>query len=449
MRKLLNNLSISRDLVYGISARIWGMVSGLFFIFLVAHFFNKIEQGYYYTFSSLLALQVFFELGLSSVIVQFAAHEFAFLRWSKKGFVIGPRRPRGRLLDLLGNAFRWYSVSSILLMLVLSVVGVIFFIVFRGSPLETNWFAPWILAVLGLSLNLILIPFFALMTGGGLVADVSRLELSSGFLAVAFGALTIEMGGGLYVVSVVSITKFMVNLFYLLFFRWGTIRLLYGEIRQKKIRKNRLSWWSEVWPMQWKIALSWLSGYFIFQLFVPVLFTFHGAEIAGQMGMTVSVANAVQSIGLTWLNIRIPEFCRLISLREWSLVRTLFFRVAGLAFFATILMSTIVVFVLIESKSFSSIGDRLLNPLEVGVMLLAASLQVLISSWAIFMRSFKKEPMLIPSLVGALLTSVSTVVLGKLYSSYGVVFGYCGISLVYGVLSTHLVWRHFVRKHCV
>ena len=449
MRNILKVLGVSRDLVYTILARLWGMASGLIVIFLVAHFFNRIEQGYYYTFSSLLALQVFFELGLSSVIVQFSAHEFAFLRWSAKGLILGPSKHRGRVLDLFSSAVRWYAISSVILILILSLGGAFFFRESPNASVEINWLVPWGLAVVGLAANLTLIPFFALMTGGGLVGDVSRLELFSGLLSVFLGGLTIAYGGGLYLIFVVSATKFTVNFFYLVLFRWGTIRMLFQEVGFKKGRKDRLSWWDEVWPMQWRIALSWLSGYFIFQLFVPVLFSFHGPEVAGRMGMTVSAANAVQSIGLTWINIRIPEFCRLIASKEWARLRALFRRVAGLAVGVTFVVSMLAVFVLVESKPYTSIGERLLPPLEVGIMLLAASIQVLITAWAVFMRSFKQEPMLVPSVIGALLTSASTIILGELYSSYGMVLGYFCVSLLYGIGSTYLIWLHFVRKNCV
>ena len=449
MASVLTALGISRDLVYTVLARIWGMASGLIVIFLVAHFFSRIEQGYYYTFSSLLALQVFFELGLSSVIIQFSAHEFSFLRWSKKGMILGPRGHRGRILNLLSSSVKWYAFSSLILILLLSAGGVFFFRESPGVAVEINWYWPWALAVVGLAANLTLIPFFALMTGGGLIGDVSRLELSSGFLSVLFGGVTIALGGGLYAVFAVSATKFTVSLLYLICFRWGTIRLLFRELRRRRVCADRLSWWDEVWPMQWRIALSWLSGYFIFQLFVPVLFNFHGPEVAGRMGMTLSAANAVQSIGLAWINIRIPEFCGLIAAKDWARLRSLFRRVASLAVGVTLVVSMLVLFVLVESKPYTSIGERLLPPLEVGVMMLASSIQVLITAWAIFMRSFKQEPMLVPSLIGALMTSASTIILGKLFSSGGMVLGYFCVCFFYGIGSTYLIWRHFVRKNCV
>ena len=43
--------------------------------------------------------------------------------------------------------------------------------------------------------------------------------------------------------------------------------------------------------MQWKIAISWTSGYLAFQLFTPLLFRYQNATVAGQMGMTIYISN--------------------------------------------------------------------------------------------------------------------------------------------------------------
>ena len=41
-------------------------------------------------------------------------------------------------------------------------------------------------------------------------------------------------------------------------------------------RHGRVSWKHEIWPFQWRIAVSWMSGYFIFDLINPVAFYFCG-----------------------------------------------------------------------------------------------------------------------------------------------------------------------------
>jgi hypothetical protein len=77
-RNWLNSrLGIDKAIGFTILARGWGSLAGLITVALIARFLSPAEQGYYYTFGSLLALQIVFELGFSFVILQMASHERA------------------------------------------------------------------------------------------------------------------------------------------------------------------------------------------------------------------------------------------------------------------------------------------------------------------------------------------------------------------------------------
>ena len=70
-------LGLDRAIVFTIMARGWSSLAGLVTLLLIARFLTGAEQGYYYTFGSLVALQIVFELGFSLVILQMASHERA------------------------------------------------------------------------------------------------------------------------------------------------------------------------------------------------------------------------------------------------------------------------------------------------------------------------------------------------------------------------------------
>src|SRR6201993_2196971 len=77
---LRTRLGIDRAIGFTILARGWSSAAGLVTVALIARFLSPSEQGYYYTFGSLVALQIVFELGFSFVILQLAAHESSRLR---------------------------------------------------------------------------------------------------------------------------------------------------------------------------------------------------------------------------------------------------------------------------------------------------------------------------------------------------------------------------------
>ena len=63
-------------------------------------------------------------------------------------------------------------------------------------------------------------------------------------------------------------------------------RRLLGPLLQYPTQDERVDWRTEIWPFQWRLAVSWLCGYFTFQLFNPILFAVRGPIEAGQMGDT-------------------------------------------------------------------------------------------------------------------------------------------------------------------
>ena len=79
MKKLINKLGIDKAIAYSSAARIVQAGSNIVTIFFLAKYLSQEEQGFYYTFGSLVAVQVFFELGLTNIITQFVAHEYAYV----------------------------------------------------------------------------------------------------------------------------------------------------------------------------------------------------------------------------------------------------------------------------------------------------------------------------------------------------------------------------------
>src|SRR3990172_2856854 len=85
IRDLLYRFDVDRAVSFGLLRRGWNFCSEPVTAILIATKFTPELQGYYYTFATILALQVFVELGLGTVIVQFASHEWSKLNLDKSG----------------------------------------------------------------------------------------------------------------------------------------------------------------------------------------------------------------------------------------------------------------------------------------------------------------------------------------------------------------------------
>ena len=441
---MLKYFGVNRAIGYGIMTRFWSVCAGPITMILIASNLTSIEQGYYYTFASLLALQVFFELGLVTVLAQFVSHEFVSLSWGNAGEILGDESRKNRVLDILGKSLKWYSVCSIFLILTLSFAGYLFF---RNEPNHyISWKLPWFFSVLGVALNLLIIPFYGVISGSGDVTSVNFRELIGGITGSLLGWSVLILGGQLYAIPAVTFGNIIVGVLYLLKNKSVLIkRGIYFSLSKKNII-NPISWRHEIWPMQWKIAVSWVSGYFIFQLFTPVLFKFHGPEVAGQMGITLAAINAIQGVCLIWPISRMPEFGKFIARKKWDDFDTFFRKTVKQSLEICLLLLTLFLIAISILKNNLIIGQRFLPTWEVAFFSLSIICQILISSMAMYMRAHKQEPMMFLSIIGALLITGSTVVLGYYFSSFGIIVGYLLINIFYGIPFTFLLFKKF-RKY--
>jgi len=431
---------VNRAIAFGVLTRMWGGLAGLLTIFLIATRFSKIEQGYYYTFSSLLAMQVFFELGLITVLAQFAAHEFAYLSWGEKGEITGNEIHHNRFADLLGKGFKWYTVSAVILILVLIPAGFLFFAQSSDNSVDISWRLPWSLAVIGVGCNLLLIPFYAVITGSGDVASINRREMIGWVTGSVFSWLVIVGGGGLYALPAFTAGTIVVGVLYLFRSKPRLVKTAFSSAYGPQRPPHTISWWGEVWPMQWKIALSWVSGYFIFQCFTPVLFKFHGPVVAGQMGMTLCIWNVIMATCSTWMAVRVPVFGKLIATKSWGELDREFFKSLKQSLVVTILICSLALTVIYALQQYTYLGERLIPAQYVLYMLVALLVQVIINGFATYLRAHKREPFLYLSMFAAILQAVCVIVIGKMFSYQGITIGFAFIIILVFFPLAYLIW---------
>ena len=191
--------------------------------------------------------------------------------------------------------------------------------------------------------------------------------------------------------------------------------------------------------MQWKIAISWVGGYFIFQLFNPVLFATEGPIVAGQMGMTLSILNAVLALSYAWVSTKVPVFSGFIARREFFKLDKLFnstFKQSSLVNLIGMLGMFFVIFIIRYfnvTLNGKLVGDKFLAYLPFIFMMISFFLNHIISGWAVYLRCHKREPMLVHSLLYGIASCLSTVFLGEFFGLMGITLGYCLISFFFTI----------------
>jgi O-antigen/teichoic acid export membrane protein len=313
IKSLSNKAGIDGAVAFTIFSRIIQAVGGLISVVFISRFLSAAEQGYYYTFASIIAVQIFFELGLSGIITQYTAHEFAHLKWENETDLVGELYYKSRLSSLLRFCVKWFGILSITLFVALLAVGYYFFSKYNNGQ-NIKWQSPWIILCLATAANLFIDPILAFFDGLGEVKDMAKVRLVQRIAYILIMYILFALGFKLYSGAIASLFAIGVNYIQIVF--------------SKRIRLLKIIWlckaeWiidyvKEIFPYQWRIALSWISGYFIFQLFNPVLFATEGAVTAGQMGMTLAALNGVLSVSISWISTKVPMFSNLIAKKEYD-----------------------------------------------------------------------------------------------------------------------------------
>ena len=75
LRIIARKIGMDKSIAYSSGANMLRAITGLASIYFISLCLTGEEQGCYYTFGSILAIQVFFELGFTGIITQYVAHE--------------------------------------------------------------------------------------------------------------------------------------------------------------------------------------------------------------------------------------------------------------------------------------------------------------------------------------------------------------------------------------
>lgn len=439
---LAHKIGMDKSIAYSSGARIVQGVAGVGSIFFISTFLTGVEQGFYFTFGSILALQVFFELGLTGIMTQYVAHEASHLTLNADLQYEGEEKYISRLASLNLFCIKWYAVLSVLVFVFLTVVGYIYFTRYGSNLYSVSWEMPWILICIGTAMKLFQAPLISIYMGLGKVKEMSEIGFWQQILLPATIWIGLICGLKLYVVGISYILSVILWHIYV---RKTRLDMIIVNLLKVKVTE-RVAYLKEIFPYQWRIALSWVSGYFIFQLFNPVLFATEGAVVAGQMGMTLQALNAIQAFSMSWLSTKVPLYSQLIALKDYVQLDAIFNKtlkqMAAVCFMLLVAFFFVIWFLNITQLQFNDnvIADRFLTYWPMLLMMLPVFLQQFVSSWATYLRCHKQEPFLINSICVGIACCLSTFIFGKLYGLYGITIGYCVIQCLF------FPWGYWIFK---
>jgi O-antigen/teichoic acid export membrane protein len=439
LRKTAELLQMDRTVVYGIIANSWTLLNGLVTLLLIIRFFSSEMQGYYYTFSTIIALKVFIETGFSAVVVAFASHEWSKLHLNDNGYIVGDPVALSRLVSLARIVFRWYFIGGLISLIGLGIGGYLFFSA-DGSSHNLNWKLPWSFMCVFTVINMWLMPTLFLLEGCNQVKQIYSYRLVQGICVSATSWVAIILGANLWTtVIIAAVNTICLFIFILIKYKHFFVPMISFTIT------SAINWRSDLAPMQWRIALSWISGYFVSSFFTPLIFHYQGSVAAGQFGMTWMLFGAIGSLTTMWIAPKVPQFGMLVAKKDYDSLDKLFFKSAkmaiGLYGIGAIVLWFLIFFVFkIENPIAIKLAGRVMAPLPAGIFLVGLFFIYFTGPFSSYLRAHGKEPTFIGNVLFAFLTAILAWVLVKRFSILGVSVAYSAVAIFFAFPYVVIIW---------
>lgn len=409
---------VDRAVFFSNAAQLTRLVTGPITMILVLQYLTPVIQGYFYAFAGVVAMQVFLEMGFSQNILQFASHEFAKLHFNSAGTLEGDAVAKSRLVSLARLSFRYYAIAAAIFLVAVGIGGHVFFII--SGQHGVHWQGAWWLIATTAALTLAVNPAWSLLEGCNQVAVVAKFRFWAALTSFGANAIALIAGAGIYASAFGAMFALLFSLGYLVWRWWPFFRQFL-----ERPQHGEISWAKEIWPFQWRIAVSWMSGYFVFDIINPIAFYFCGPADAGRLGMSLQLVNMISRVALTWITTKAPRFGMLIAARAWTELDTLWRR-STVQVFVFYLLGYVgfLIAIPLAGHFFPKIPARL-APLAVNAWLGGALItQVLIGAMSMELRAHKREPYMWLSVATAVLSVAFMLPLTHFFGIYGEAMGY-------------------------
>jgi hypothetical protein len=370
-----------------IAARASSGASLLAVAWLATRRLSAAELGFFFSFLSF------------GVLIQLADFGLSYAALQTGGRLAGT----ARLHELRAVAHRlsiWNSWASGIATAAVAGIGWWTFVAGGGGAVP-GWSGAWIAYLVATFCLQLSMPALALREGAGRVVEMWRLRLAQEWVGTAVSLLVLQLGGRLWCLAAAVAVRAVVA------GGW----LLLGPALPRGPADAKYSmeqWLSEIWPFQWKIGLSILSGFLIFRAIPPIILLEKGAIMAGQFGLAIAVMNLLIAVTTGWPMSHAAHYSTLIAKREFKALRrefpTLLWGSTGLALISTAAAIGAIAWTRQLGFRFAL---RFPDDVTTAFILAASVAHHIVSCFAMFLRAEGREPMLIPSVVGGMFTAAA------------------------------------------
>ena len=403
----------NKDIIATFLNLFWRLISSPLILLLIPLYLTEFQQGYWYLFTSLAALNTFADLGFSNIILQFSAHEYAFLETDKDRFLVGPEENIKKLGSFFRFVIKWLSLMCAIVYPVIFFVGICFFV--RDGVLG-KCLLPWFVFSFGSLIEFINNSVLSFLEGLNQIDRIQRSRMFVSIINTVIIVLGLLLGINIYALAFgmfISSCFMFITIFY-------TFGKVIRQIFQASVSYS-YPWRKDILPLFKKYVLSFASGYFLFQIYTPLMHYFHGPVWSGKVGISISLVMAIFTFSNIWIYTIIPRINILIEKKEWSELDSIFKKRFALSmssylFIFICYLLFMGIFTHSGIKFIDTVLSRFLPEKAMSLLIISYFFQLAVNAWAVYLRGHKQEPFWWTGIVSAVWVFSLTVLAGKLFS---------------------------------
>ena len=399
-------------------SRLVPLLSAPVTLFLVAVHAAPAEQGFYFIFLNVQAITALLEIGVGTMVVQFASHESPHLSWGEGGALQGAPDAVARIGRVVQGAWRWYAGAALALFGVLAPLGLW---LFRDDAARNGigYAGPWLVVVTTLALYLPVAPLLCVIEGCGGLLRVQRMRMVQAIVTVGALWALIPTVGPLWAVAWFGVLWLLVAVGWLLATHAAFVRQSAQWLRQGgEPGSARAPDATDGTPSgaqaraQWRAAASWAAPFIASQLLGPLVFWRDGPISAGQVGMSLAVATAPLTLGTAWLQASFPSYASLLARGHRDELRRLARTASGHALLVCAAAAAGVVLVMVLLGMYApALAERALPPVVIALLAIHSVAMTANQAMAGYLRAGRQEPLAAAMLVGSAVAVLSAGVL--------------------------------------
>lgn len=387
-------MTLGKSTLLVMASRIFVMFAGLIVSVVAAHSLSSVEQGYFFTFLSIAAAQTLFELGITNLILHHLSHARAAVMSAKD------KLQKRTALDLAEStraySSRYFRRAAVLFTVFVGLGGALFF-AWSHSAQGVHWQLPWALMVAATALSLFNLTYYSHLEAFGRLSVSYRVRMASTTILIAAFCLAAFSWGGLmsYPLALLASNGYA----------FAVLRRACADVnREHCLDGTYTPQHVDIGREQRKMAVSAVAGYVTANTLTPYAFHFFGAEMAGQVGLTMSIFAAIAAVAMARTTAEAPTYGPLIASGELTTLKR---RFRGTLLFSIALAVALGVGAILARQvglAFAPRYDnRVLDVVGFAVIGLLIVANVTLSVTSTVLRAFKTEQLMWPSLAAAAL----------------------------------------------